>query len=138
MKPKRQPVIPCGIAIIRRDRHFLIAQRCDDDSFGSLWEFPGGKKNHGETFEHCVAREALEELGIKVSVGKKFMELRKTYNEKVIWLNFYLCTLLSGEPRPIECQKVLWVEATQLKNYIFPPANEIVIDRLLDMLGAAK
>ena len=137
MKPsKKSPVIPCGVALIRRGREFLISQRNNDDTFGSFWEFPGGKKNPGETFEDCVVRETMEELGVRVSVQKKFMEIRKEHNKKVIWLNFYLCEHLSGDPRPIECQNVRWTDVAELKNFRFPPANEVVIAALLKDFAA--
>ncbi len=139
-KKKRFPVIPCGVAIIRRDREFLIAQRNADDTFGSYWEFPGGKKNRGESFEDCVVRETKEELGVDISVQRKFMEIRKTYGEKVIWLNFYLCSYVAGDPRPLDCQQVQWADADELQNFRFPPANDRVIRLLLESLesGAAR
>ncbi|MBI3251965.1 MAG: 8-oxo-dGTP diphosphatase MutT [Candidatus Omnitrophica bacterium] len=125
-------VVPCGVGVIRREREFLIAQRCAEDTFAHFWEFPGGKKNPGESFEECVARELKEELGIEVRVREKLMDIRKVLDNKIIWLNFYLCEHLSGEPRAIECQNVRWVDVRALKNYAFPPANEIVIDRLIE------
>lgn len=131
MPDKKTRVIPCGVAIIRKERQFLISQRHADDTFGSYWEFPGGKRNEGETFEQCVVRETMEELGVEVRAGKKFMEIRKTYDDKTIWLNFYLCDYVSGDPRPLDCQKVVWAELAELKNFLFPPANERVINRLL-------
>ena len=134
-KNKKMPVIPCGVALIRRERQFLISQRNADDTLGSFWEFPGGKRNPGESFEACVIREAREELGVEVSIDKKFMEIRKEYNEKIIWLNFYLCSHISGNPQPIECQKVVWADVADLKNYSFPPANDKVIETLLKNYG---
>lgn len=125
-------VIACGVALIGRDRSYLIAQRKKNDSFGNYWEFPGGKKNPGETFEECAAREALEEVGMRVKVEQKLMEIQRPYNRKIIWLNFYLCTPVSGEPRPIDCQKVQWVDVAELSQYKFPPANEKVIARLME------
>lgn len=123
-------VIPCGVAIIRRGREFLIAQRKPDDSFALFWEFPGGKKNEEETFEQCVAREVKEELGIEIRVDKKFMEIRQPYDKRVIWLNFYLCSHLSGEPQAIECQEARWTDLADLRKFNFPPANDLVIGAL--------
>lgn len=125
-------VIPCGVAIIRRDQKFLIAQRKKNDSFGSYWEFPGGKKNHDESFEDCVVRESKEEIGVDVQVSHKLMEIRRPYNERIIWLNFYICSLVSGEPKAIECQKTAWVDLEEIKSYKFPPANDKVIQRLAE------
>ncbi len=127
-------VIPCGVALIRRGRQFLISQRKKDYTFGSKWEFPGGKKDPDETFEQCVAREVKEETGVDVEVHGKFMEIRRKYHERVIWLNFYLCTYLSGEPRPVDCEQVLWADIDELKRYDFPPANDEVIRKLAELV----
>ncbi len=130
------PVIPCGVALIRRGRQFLIAQRMANDTFPLFWEFPGGKKNPDETFEECVAREVLEELGIEVRVEKKMGEVRREHHQKTIWLNFFLCSELNGaSPQALECQAFLWVDVNELKNYQFPPANENLIERLVAEYG---
>ena len=128
---KSLPVIPCGVAIIRQERSFLIAQRNPEDTLGSYWEFPGGKKERRESFEDCVVREVEEEIGIRIRVERPFMVIRKKFNEKIIWLNYYLCAYLSGEPRPIDCQNVLWTDVMELGRYKFPPANRRVIDQLV-------
>jgi mutator protein MutT len=129
-------VIPCGVALIRDGRRFLISQRKKEDTFGSYWEFPGGKKNEEETFEACVAREVREEVNIEVAVHGKFMELKRDYHEKVIWLNFFLCSLVSGTPEPVDCQEVQWVDVENLATFRFPPANDCVIEKLLERFSS--
>ena len=135
-RPVSSPVIPCGAALIRRGRQFLIAQRMANDTFPHCWEFPGGKKNSDETFEACVVREVREELGIEVRVEKKLGEVRREHPQKTLWLNFFLCSELGSQtPRPLECQAFLWVDVEELKNYQFPPANEKLIERLVAEYG---
>lgn len=126
-------VIPCGVALIRRGGEYLIAQRRKNDSFGSLWEFPGGKKDPDESFEECVVREVKEEVGLDVRVEEKFMEMRRPYHERIIWLNFFLCTYLGGEPKPIDCERIEWVRVEDMKKYKFPPANDKVIQKLKEL-----
>ena len=126
-------VIPCGVALIRRGHEFLISQRKESDSFGSLWEFPGGKKDPEESFEECVAREVKEEVDIDVLVHEKLMEIRRPYHERIIWLNFFMCSYVAGEPRPVDCERVEWVDVEDMKNYEFPPANEQVIQKLKEL-----
>ena len=121
------------MALIRRGDEFLIAQRKKGDSFGSLWEFPGGKKNPDESFEECVAREVKEEVDLDVRVDEKFMEIRRPYYERVIWLNFYLCSYVAGEAKPLDCERTEWVNVRDMKNYPFPPANETVIRKLSEL-----
>lgn len=130
-KRRRFPVIPCGVAVIRRGREFLIAQRSAEDTLGSYWEFPGGKKMREESFEACVVREVEEEIGIRVRVDRPLMDIKKKYHRKIIWLNFFLCSHLSGDPRAIECQNVRWSDVAELGNFKFPPANKRVIEALL-------
>ena len=47
----------------------LIAQRPLDGLLGGLWEFPGGKRESGESLQDCLRRELREELAIEVEVG---------------------------------------------------------------------
>ena len=56
--------IDAPIAIITRGNRILVCQRHDHDTFGGYWEFPGGKREDGETLEQCLARELMEELAI--------------------------------------------------------------------------
>jgi mutator protein MutT len=57
--------IDAAIAVVTRGGQILVCQRHDHDTFGGYWEFPGGKREAGETLQDCLARELMEELAIR-------------------------------------------------------------------------
>src|SRR5438105_282384 len=54
------------VAAVLRDARgrVLLAQRHAGREHGGLWEFPGGKREAGESPRDALARELDEELGI--------------------------------------------------------------------------
>jgi mutator protein MutT len=123
-------VIDVAAGLVFRRGRLLITQRRPGDHLGGLWEFPGGKLELGESFEHCLVRELREELGIEVRVGVQVDEISHSYPEKTVRLRFFRCELLEGEPQPIHCHAVAWVTPQTISNYEFPAADA----QLLEML----
>ena len=122
--------VEVSAALIFHKGKLLIAQRHADAHLGGLWEFPGGKREADETFEQCLVREIREELGVAVSVGELFEEVTHTYPEKTVHLKFFLCKLLSGEPQPLDCAAVKWIEKSQLDAHEFPAADAQLLEKL--------
>src|SRR5258708_19091933 len=116
MNPKR---IEVSAALIFRDGKLLIAQRHASAHLGGLWEFRGGKREAGETFEQCLVREIREELGVEICVGELFEEIRHDYPEKSVHLKFFACKILQGEPQPLDCAAVKWIEKAELSAHEF-------------------
>lgn len=117
-------------ALIRRDGALLIAQRPPGAHLAGLWEFPGGKREAGETLEACLARECAEELGVTVRVGALVRVVEHSYPDRHLILHFFECTLIDGEPAPLGCQAVRWVAPEELSAYQFPPADARLIEEL--------
>jgi len=82
-------LIEVSAALIFRDGKLLITRRHAKSHLGGLWEFPGGKREAGETFEQCLVREIREELGVEISVGELFEEVSHAYSEKSVHLKFF-------------------------------------------------
>jgi mutator protein MutT len=122
--------IEVAAALIFRDGKLLITQRHKDSHLGGLWEFPGGKREAGETFEQCLVREIREELGAEISVGKLFEDIQHDYPDKSVRLKFFICKLLSGEPQPLGCAACKWMGKGELKDYQFPAADARLLEKL--------
>jgi len=129
-KLKIKNCIEVSAALIFHKGKLLITQRPADAHLGGLWEFPGGKREPGETFEQCLVRELREELGIEIEAGELFEEISHTYAEKTIHLKFFICKLVSGEPRPLDCAAFRWVEKVELADFEFPGADARLLKKL--------
>jgi mutator protein MutT len=128
---KKSPtVIEVGAAIIQRQGRYLVSQRPEGSHLGPCWEFPGGKREAGETIEECVVREVREELGVEVSVGKLWRVIQRAFPDRVVKLHFFMCAIESGTPRAIGCQHFRWILPSEFTNYDFPPADLDIIQDL--------
>jgi len=62
------------ILVIRSEGKFLLVQRSEkDDIFPGHWQNMGGKIEIGETVENAIAREMMEEVGIKLESTPIFL-----------------------------------------------------------------
>ncbi len=128
-------VIQVAAAVIERRGRYLIARRRADAHLSGYWEFPGGKREAGETFEACVRREVLEELGVEITVLRPLIVTRHEYPEKIVELHFFTCSLSHGDPQALDCLDVRWVKSEELAEYSFPPADAPVIAQLTKSNG---
>ena len=123
-------VIEVSAGLIFRDGKLLITRRHADAHLGGLWEFPGGKREAGETFEDCLRRELREELGCEVEVRELIESLVHAYPTKTVRLQFYACRWLAGEPQPLGCADLRWITRKELDQYEFPAADARLLEHL--------
>ena len=117
------PTIEVAAGLIVRDGKILISQRLGNVHLAGLWEFPGGKRKPGESFEACLMREIMEELGLTIAVYEQVASAEHHDLQRHIRLRFYRCTVLAGEPRPLGCEACRWVTPAGIAAYPFPPAD---------------
>ena len=99
---------------------------------------PWRKKILGESIQETIVRELQEELGIFVKVGSKLLSFEHEYSHKKLSFNVYFCDLISGEPKPLSSQKLLWVSPKKLIEFPFPAANTKIISALHKFLCNEK
>lgn len=131
MGAREAAVVEVAAALIQDAAgRYLLTRRLPDAHLGGLWEFPGGKREAGESLAACLRRELREELGVDVEVGERVETVRWEYPEKTVVLHFFRCRLAAGTPEPRERQELAWVEPERLRDYDFPPADRALLTRL--------
>jgi mutator protein MutT/uracil-DNA glycosylase family 4 len=125
------PVVEVTAAIVERAGRFLVTRRDPRKHLGGLWEFPGGKREPGESLEDCLRRELDEELGIRVRVDGRTAIVPWAYPERRVLLHFFRCRLAGGLVRPREGQACRWVTRSELAALPMPPADAEVVASLV-------
>ncbi len=132
-------VIEVAAGLIHRDGRYLIARRKPGVHLAGFWEFPGGKREIGESLMECLQRELFEELSIRIDQPIAYRVIRHDYLDQIIELHFFLCAIEQGEPVPIGCEEIRWVYPEDLTQFTFPPADYAVIDALRrDAFGVSR
>ena len=128
---KIKPFQEIGIGLVFNENgELLIDQRLESSSMGGMWEFPGGKRKSNESIKKTIERELKEELGIVVKVGAKLLSFKHAYTHKRLYFTVHFCEWISGEPKPLASQQLLWVYPDRLFDFPFPAANTKIISEL--------
>jgi len=118
-------------AVLERDGKYLITQRRATAVLPMMWEFPGGRVEAGETDQQALKRELLHRLGVEIDVGKLISFVSHPYENYVVDLFLYECTLVTEmfEVRAVNAYK--WVPSGDFDQYPFTPADEASMNKLL-------
>ena len=128
---KIKPLQEIGIGLVfNNNGELLIDKRLESSNMGGMWEFPGGKKKLDENIENTIERELKEELGIVVKVGAKLLSFEHSYTHKKLNFTVHICKWISGEPKPLASQEILWIYPKRLFEFPFPAANAKIISEL--------
>lgn len=126
------PHIEVVAGVIRDARgRILLARRTSGRDLAGLWEFPGGKREPGESAEAALVRELREELGIQVEPGAPLINVPQQYPHKRLRLDVRRIASWRGTPRGHEGQALAWVPPHKLPDYAMPPADRPVVAALL-------
>lgn len=116
-------------AVIEQDGRFLMTRRLKGTHLGGAWEFPGGKRDDGESLEESLTRELVEELGARAVIGDELFRVRHEYPERTVQLHFFRTQLLDL-PRPVLGQEMRWVTREELPHLDLPEADRGLVELL--------
>ena len=102
------------VAIIERDRRYLMIRRPDDIRAGGYWCFVGGAIEDGESQEQALVREVREEVGLEVAPGEKVWECLSIHKEWI--LHCWTVRDSGGEVQadPREVAEYRWLTVDQI------------------------
>lgn len=127
------PQIEVTAAVIFQDGRVLITRRPSKGLLGGLWEFPGGKREDGESLAACLQRELREELAIETSVGEEFGEYKHAYTHFRVRLFAFYCTITQGQPQLLHASELMWVAPQDLGGFPMGKIDRQIARRLADL-----
>jgi 8-oxo-dGTP diphosphatase len=135
--PER-PVVGVGAVIVRRGEVVLV-KRGREPLLG-MWSLPGGAVELGESLVDAVAREALEETGLRVEVGPLVEVVDRVHPDADGRIEYhyvvidYLCRARSGSLLAgSDAADVRWAGAHELAGLQVAEATVAVIKRALNL-----
>ena len=116
---------------IERSGRFLVTRRDPAKHLGGLWEFPGGKREPGESLETCLRPRARRGAGGPDPRGPaRSRSYRGPIRIGASSSTSSAAGSTVGGSQPREGQPYRWVTAGELRALPMPPADAEVVARL--------
>lgn len=109
---------------------WLVNRRRPGTDLAGFWEFPGGKRQAGETPFAALRRELDEELGIDVLTAEPWLRLEHDYPDKKVLLDVWRVLDYRGEVGAREGQALDWVAPPGLAALPLLPADLPIVAAL--------
>ena len=117
-------------AVFLRDKKVLVARKKSGLSNEGQWEFPGGKRNSGETLKAALIREIAEELNVSIEAGQSLGHYSHHTDTFIIELHCFIVLNWQGEFVPTDHDKLQWCSIEELKLLRLSEADIPFVDRI--------
>ena len=124
-----------GVMVTRGGKVLLGLRNSDAEKASSelhgegTWTMPGGKFEHGETFEEGAARELYEETGMTLK-KMRVMCVQNDMNGDAHFITIgFLAKEYSGEPEVMEPEEITewrWFPLNAIPKNIYPPSAKVL------------
>jgi mutator protein MutT len=125
-------VLTVVAALIESEGTLLVCQRRRGSKFELLWEFPGGKREPGETLPAALARELREELGVTARIGPEVHRVQHQYRQsgEPFEIVFFAASAPPSEIQNLEFERIEWRGPKSLPELNFLEADRDLIAKL--------
>ena len=103
--------------VVRRSTEVLLVQRPPQGRWASLWEFPHGPLQDGETHEAAVLRLLRQLTGLRAKLGTELLTIRHSITRYRIALTCFEAEHVSGEFQSDFYVKGHWLSLADLAAY---------------------
>lgn len=132
-------MIEVTCALIRNDEGLvLIVRRGPGMTNGGRWEFPGGKRVEGESYEDCIIREIDEELGMEIVICGRLDETEHDYADFGVRLIPFVCDTLAHKPILHEHDDYRWINSDELLMTDLTPPDIPVAAQYAELYGPGE
>jgi 8-oxo-dGTP diphosphatase len=122
--------VAIGLVFSETQQQVLVSLRPHQNTYGGLWEFPGGKFEQNETPFEALKRELLEETGITLLQAKALTIVEHDYQDLSVKMYVLQVTDYVGVPFGREGQEVRWVSLDELTTLAFLEGNKTIIEQM--------
>ena len=121
--------IRVSAAIIHHDGK-VYATRRGYGEFMGFWEFPGGKREEGESGEETAVREIREELGASIRIDSFLTTVDYQYPSFHLIMDCYIASVVEGHLTLSEHTDARWLGKDELDSVQWLPADIIAVEEL--------
>lgn len=119
---RQEPRVGTAVIIVK-DGEVLVMKRIGSHGT-STWAFPGGHLDMNESFEECVKRETMEEVGIWIKNIRHYCTTNDVYEDKDM---HYVTIVMIADwgggntkiMEPTKCTELRWVKLNELPTPLF-------------------